>query len=67
MTTMAVLGIIVGLCGGFGAVGFRYLIGFFQSNSIEVGENKNSFVQKIFSKLLVLQLLHHPSKLLHYL
>lgn len=30
MTTMAVLGIIVGLAGGFGAVGFRYLIGFFQ-------------------------------------
>ena len=25
---MTVLGISVGLCGGFGAVGFRYLIGF---------------------------------------
>ena len=33
MTTMAVLGIIVGLAGGFGAIGFRYLIGFFQSIS----------------------------------
>jgi len=30
---MAILGIIVGLAGGFGAIGFRYLIGFFQSIS----------------------------------
>ena len=29
----SVLGIIVGLCGGFGAVGLRYLIAFFQSIS----------------------------------
>jgi len=29
--TMAMLGIIVGLAGGFGAVGFRYLINFVQS------------------------------------
>ena len=32
MTTMAILGIIVGLAGGFGAVGFRYLIEFFPVN-----------------------------------
>ena len=30
-TIMALLGIIVGLAGGFGAVGFRYLIRFFQT------------------------------------
>ena len=30
-TIMAVLAIIVGLAGGFGAVGFRYLINFFQT------------------------------------
>jgi CIC family chloride channel protein len=30
---MTVLGIIIGLAGGFGAIGFRYLIGFFQSIS----------------------------------
>jgi CIC family chloride channel protein len=30
-TIMAVLAIIVGLAGGFGAVGFRYLINFFQA------------------------------------
>jgi CIC family chloride channel protein len=30
-TIMAVLGVVVGLAGGFGAVGFRYLIDFFQS------------------------------------
>jgi len=30
-TIMAVLGVIVGLAGGFGAVGFRYLINFFQT------------------------------------
>ena len=28
---MSVLGVFVGLAGGFGAVGFRYLINFFQS------------------------------------
>lgn len=33
MAIMAILGIIVGLAGGFGAIGFRYLIGFFQSLS----------------------------------
>ncbi len=30
-TIMAVLAVVVGLAGGFGAVGFRYLIDFFQS------------------------------------
>ena len=30
---MAILGIIVGLAGGFGAIGFRYLIDFCQSTS----------------------------------
>lgn len=30
-TLMAVLGVIVGLAGGFGAVGFRHLINFFQT------------------------------------
>ncbi|MGD8262921.1 MAG: chloride channel protein [Desulfobacterales bacterium] len=30
-TIMAVLAVVVGLAGGFGAVGFRYLINFFQS------------------------------------
>ncbi|MBW2435766.1 MAG: chloride channel protein, partial [Deltaproteobacteria bacterium] len=30
-TIMAVLGVVVGLAGGFGAVGFRYLIDFFQT------------------------------------
>ena len=30
---MTVLGIIIGLAGGFGAIGFRYLIGFFQAIS----------------------------------
>jgi CIC family chloride channel protein len=30
-TIMAVLGVIVGLAGGFGAVGFRHLINFFQT------------------------------------
>ena len=30
-TIMAVLAVIVGLAGGFGAVGFRHLINFFQT------------------------------------
>ena len=30
-TIMAVLGVIVGIAAGFGAVGFRYLIDFLQS------------------------------------
>ncbi len=30
-TIMAVLGVVVGLAGGYGAVGFRYLIDFFQT------------------------------------
>ena len=30
-TIMAVLAVVVGLAGGFGAVGFRYLIDFFQT------------------------------------
>jgi CIC family chloride channel protein len=33
MAIMALLGIIVGLAGGFGAIGFRHLISFFQSIS----------------------------------
>jgi CIC family chloride channel protein len=33
MAIMAILGIIVGLASGLGAIGFRYLIGFFQSIS----------------------------------
>ena len=37
-TIMAVLGVIVGLAGGFGAVGFRYLINFFQTRAYG-GEN----------------------------
>jgi CIC family chloride channel protein len=32
-TIMAILGAIVGVTGGFGAIGFRYLIGFFQTVS----------------------------------
>jgi CIC family chloride channel protein len=32
-TTMAILAVIVGLAAGLGAVGFRHLIGFFQSIS----------------------------------
>ena len=32
-TTMTILAVIVGIAGGFGAVGFRYLIDFFQSVS----------------------------------
>jgi len=32
-TIMAILAAIVGLAGGFGAIGFRYLIGFFQTVS----------------------------------
>ena len=33
MAIMAIFGIIVGLAGGFGAMGFRYLIDLFQSIS----------------------------------
>ena len=32
-TIMAILAVIVGLAGGFGAIGFRYIIGFFQTIS----------------------------------
>ena len=32
-TIMAILGVLVGLAGGFGAVGFRHLINFIQSIS----------------------------------
>jgi CIC family chloride channel protein len=32
-TTMTILAVVVGLAGGFGAIGFRYLIEFFQSIS----------------------------------
>ncbi len=36
---MAVLATLVGLAGGFGAIGFRYLIGFIQSIAYGPGEN----------------------------
>ncbi len=36
---MAILAVTVGLVGGFGAVGFRYLINFFQSISYGSGDN----------------------------
>ena len=36
---MAILAVTVGLAGGFGAVGFRYLINFFQSISYGSGDN----------------------------
>jgi CIC family chloride channel protein len=37
--TMVILAIIVGLAGGFGAIGFRYLINFFQTISYGSGGN----------------------------
>jgi CIC family chloride channel protein len=46
-TTMAVLAAIVGLAGGFGAIGFRYLIDFFQSISYGSAGNLIDEVQKI--------------------
>lgn len=44
---MAVLAAIVGLAGGFGAIGFRYLIDFFQSISYGSAGNLIDEVQKI--------------------
>ena len=38
-TTMTLLAILVGLLGGYGAVGFRYLIQFFQSFFYGAGDN----------------------------
>ncbi len=38
-TTMTLLAVLVGLLGGYGAVGFRYLIQFFQTISYGAGEN----------------------------
>lgn len=38
-TTMTLLAILVGLLGGYGAVGFRYLIEFFQELSFGAGED----------------------------
>ncbi|UCD86622.1 MAG: chloride channel protein [Desulfobacterales bacterium] len=36
---MAILAAVVGLAGGFGAIGFRYLIGFFQTVAYGSGDN----------------------------
>lgn len=44
---MAILGILVGLAGGFGAVGFRYLIIFFQSISYGSGASLLDVVKEI--------------------
>ncbi len=44
---MAILAVIVGLAGGLGAVGFRHLIGFFQSISYGSEENLIEVVQSI--------------------
>ncbi|MGD8226606.1 MAG: chloride channel protein [Desulfobacteraceae bacterium] len=38
-TIMAILAALVGLAGGFGAIGFRYLIGFIQETAYGSGEN----------------------------
>jgi CIC family chloride channel protein len=38
-TVMAILATLVGLAGGFGAIGFRYLIGFIQAIAYGSGEN----------------------------
>ena len=46
-TIMVVLGIIVGVAGGYGAVGFRYLIGFFQSISYGSAAELLDVVQSI--------------------
>ena len=47
ITIMAIRGIIVGLAGGFGAIGFRYLIGFFQSISYGSAGELLDMVSKI--------------------
>ncbi|UCH21376.1 MAG: chloride channel protein, partial [Deltaproteobacteria bacterium] len=44
---MGVLAIVVGLAGGFGAVGFRYLINFFQSFSYGSADNLLDVVVKL--------------------
>ena len=44
---MAVLSVFVGLAGGFGAVGFRYLINFFQSLAYGSDGNLLDLVQSI--------------------
>jgi CIC family chloride channel protein len=44
---MTILAVIVGLAGGLGAVGFRYLIDFFQSISYGAGGNLLGLVQAI--------------------
>ncbi len=44
---MAVLAVLVGLAGGFGAVGFRYLINFFQSLAYGSDGNLLDLVQSI--------------------
>jgi len=44
---MAVLAVFVGLAGGFGAVGFRYLINFFQSLAYGSDGNLLDLVQSI--------------------
>lgn len=44
---MAILGILVGLAGGFGAVGFRYLIIFFQSISYGSGASLLDVVKEV--------------------
>ena len=46
-TTMTILAVIVGLAGGFGAIGFRYLIEFFQSISYGSAGNLIDAVQSI--------------------
>ena len=46
-TTMTILAVIVGIAGGFGAVGFRYLIEFFQSISYGSVGNLIDAVQSI--------------------
>ncbi len=46
-TLMGVLAVFVGVAGGFGAVGFRYLINFFQKISYGSSENLLDIVQSI--------------------
>ncbi len=46
-TLMGVMAVFVGMAGGFGAVGFRYLIDFFQKVSYGSSENLLGIVQSI--------------------
>jgi len=46
-TLMAILAVIVGIAAGFGAVGFRYLINFFQSISYGSSDNLLNVVRSI--------------------